>query len=146
MNLENQLKLYVWTTFYTILINLPCIGSYFGRPTMETLSELFGMDPVCPYRCPELDACINASLWCDNVPHCPSGRDEAFLTCSPLVRLPMEHAAILMGLLLLLLLMLCLMCAWCRKRRRRRRSILEARLKSLSSSETPVFNEKEVIC
>ncbi|XP_012259017.1 uncharacterized protein LOC105687742 isoform X2 [Athalia rosae] len=30
----------------------------------------------CPHRCPELGACIAASLWCDGRPHCPSGHDE----------------------------------------------------------------------
>lgn len=31
----------------------------------------------CPHKCPELSACIAASLWCDGRPHCPSGHDEA---------------------------------------------------------------------
>ncbi|XP_066996199.1 uncharacterized protein [Anabrus simplex] len=30
----------------------------------------------CPHRCPELNACISSSLWCDGHPHCPSGYDE----------------------------------------------------------------------
>lgn len=30
----------------------------------------------CPHRCPELGACIAASLWCDGRAHCPSGHDE----------------------------------------------------------------------
>lgn len=35
----------------------------------------------CPTRCPELDACINSSLWCDGHEHCPSGYDEMFTHC-----------------------------------------------------------------
>jgi hypothetical protein len=31
----------------------------------------------CPHKCPELGACIAASLWCDGHVHCPSGHDEA---------------------------------------------------------------------
>ncbi|XP_060815938.1 uncharacterized protein LOC132907159 isoform X1 [Bombus pascuorum] len=31
----------------------------------------------CPHKCPELSACIAASLWCDGRAHCPSGHDEA---------------------------------------------------------------------
>lgn len=38
-------------------------------------------DWECPYRCPELDACISASLWCDGRPNCPSGYDENEVHC-----------------------------------------------------------------
>ncbi|KAJ8933351.1 hypothetical protein NQ314_014066, partial [Rhamnusium bicolor] len=42
----------------------------------------------CQYRCPELDACINATVWCDGVEDCPSGIDEALTHCSLLLQLP----------------------------------------------------------
>ncbi|XP_049770968.1 uncharacterized protein LOC126112383 [Schistocerca cancellata] len=49
----------------------------------------------CPHRCPELDACINASLWCDGVAHCPSGADERLSECwARLVPLPWAAAAL----------------------------------------------------
>lgn len=35
----------------------------------------------CAYGCPELDACISASLWCDGHRNCPSGVDEADPEC-----------------------------------------------------------------
>ncbi|XP_054288224.1 uncharacterized protein LOC129003910 [Macrosteles quadrilineatus] len=35
----------------------------------------------CPYRCPELNACISSSLWCDGRPNCPSGYDESPTHC-----------------------------------------------------------------
>lgn len=38
-------------------------------------------DWECPHRCPELDACISSSLWCDGRPNCPSGFDEAEVHC-----------------------------------------------------------------
>lgn len=41
--------------------------------------------PYCYSQCPELDACINESLWCDGVEHCPSGYDESFGYCMHLL-------------------------------------------------------------
>lgn len=38
-------------------------------------------DWECPHRCPELDACISSSLWCDGRPNCPSGYDENEVHC-----------------------------------------------------------------
>ncbi len=35
----------------------------------------------CPFHCPELNACINASLWCDGNKNCPSGFDELESHC-----------------------------------------------------------------
>lgn len=35
----------------------------------------------CAYGCPELNACISATLWCDGHRNCPSGVDEADLNC-----------------------------------------------------------------
>lgn len=39
-------------------------------------SSVLPADWECPYRCPELNACISSSLWCDGRPNCPSGYDE----------------------------------------------------------------------
>lgn len=55
----------------------------------------------CPYRCPDLDVCVNATVWCDGVVHCPSGYDETFTHCSALLRLPAEILATLCVLFLL---------------------------------------------
>ncbi|KAE8742764.1 hypothetical protein FOCC_FOCC011692, partial [Frankliniella occidentalis] len=46
---------------------------------------------LCHHRCPELDACINASLWCDGTSHCPSGYDEAATHCWVVLQLPVLH-------------------------------------------------------
>lgn len=47
-----------------------------------SLNETFlPPDWECPYRCPELDACISSSLWCDGRPNCPSGYDENEVHC-----------------------------------------------------------------
>lgn len=97
----------------------------------------------CMHRCPELDACINSTLWCDGIDHCPSGYDEALTHCSYILQLPISY--LLTGSALIISL-ICLCCAYFFKIcRRRRRSILQTRLKSLSS-ETAIIDEKEVIC
>lgn len=55
--------------------------------------SLFAED--CQYTCPELHACVNASIWCDGKVHCPSGYDESFIHCSRILRLPAEALAVL---------------------------------------------------
>ncbi|XP_058836455.1 uncharacterized protein LOC131693017 isoform X2 [Topomyia yanbarensis] len=100
----------------------------------------------CPYLCPDLNACVNASIWCDGIEQCPSGEDESFTNCSALLRLPAE---ILAGFCVLLLLICLGLTAYLYrkiKRSCRRTSVLQTRLKSLSSMDTAVFDEKEVIC
>lgn len=102
------------------------------------------MSRDCEQRCPELDACINASLWCDGVSHCPSGYDEALTHCSVLLRLPPLQLA-LGALVLITVLAVACFIIWRICRRRGRRSISQHRLKSISS-ETAIIDGKEVIC
>lgn len=49
----------------------------------------------CEFLCPELNACVNSSVWCDGINHCPSGYDESFVHCSALMKLPPEILATL---------------------------------------------------
>lgn len=63
----------------------------------------------CAFVCPELDACVNASVWCDGISHCPSGYDESFTHCSALLKLPAE---ILAAFFVLLILVLCVFSAY----------------------------------
>ncbi|XP_073982377.1 uncharacterized protein isoform X2 [Rhodnius prolixus] len=49
----------------------------------------------CPHRCPELDACINGTLWCDGTDHCPSGYDESASHCLPLPPVQLALLAII---------------------------------------------------
>lgn len=101
------------------------------------------IEQFCMHRCPELDACINASLWCDGTDHCPSGYDEALTHCSIILQLPIMY---LLSGTAIILISICLCCAYAfQKCKRRRRSILQTRLKSLSS-DTQIIDEKEVIC
>lgn len=53
----------------------------------------------CQFRCPELDACVNASVWCNGISDCPSGYDESFTHCSAILQLPAEILAALAAFL-----------------------------------------------
>lgn len=130
---------------------------------------MFKISADCEFKCPELDACVNASVWCDGKSHCPSGYDESFTHCSALLRLPAEVLATLCVILLLCCFgFVTYAYRWVnwlvkwnfglrknkfpisryRKIRRKFRgtSILQTRLKSLSSMDTATFDEKDVIC
>ncbi|XP_026678700.1 uncharacterized protein LOC103508261, partial [Diaphorina citri] len=68
----------------------------------------------CLYRCPEINACISAELWCDRKRHCPSGFDEEDANCSSLLALgsaPLLYlcvgAATLLALSCLIILTAC---------------------------------------
>ncbi|XP_056645743.1 uncharacterized protein LOC130450988 [Diorhabda sublineata] len=105
---------------------------------------LFMMRPDdCQYRCPELDACINASVWCDGVEDCPSGIDEAITHCSILLQLPPLYLFFgALGIILSSFLTGVILWKTCR---RRPRSILQTRLKSLSS-DTAIIDDRDIIC
>ncbi|XP_039229997.1 uncharacterized protein LOC26536190 isoform X2 [Drosophila yakuba] len=106
------------------------------RPTLSMAED-------CQFKCAELGACVNASVWCDGVVHCPSGDDETFLQCSALMKLPAE---ILATLCLIFVLSCCAFAAFAYKKIKRKlrgSSVLQTRLKSLSSMDTAVLDEKE---
>ncbi|XP_018011646.1 uncharacterized protein LOC108668899 [Hyalella azteca] len=48
----------------------------------------------CPSECPEISACINASLFCDGIAQCPSGADEVSCHQSSVAWL---HTLVLLG-------------------------------------------------
>ncbi|XP_032575246.1 uncharacterized protein LOC6616371 isoform X1 [Drosophila sechellia] len=107
------------------------------RPTLSMAED-------CQFKCAELGACVNASVWCDGVVHCPSGDDETFLQCSALMKLPAE---ILATLCLIFVLSCCAFAAFAYKKIKRKlrgSSVLQTRLKSLSSMDTAVLDEKEI--
>ncbi|CAG9759748.1 unnamed protein product [Ceutorhynchus assimilis] len=97
----------------------------------------------CQYRCPELDACINASVWCDGMDDCPSGVDEAITHCSILLQLPPIY--LFFGSLFLIICCIAFVFLLWKTCRRRPRSILQTRLQSLSS-DTAIVDEKGLIC
>ncbi|XP_050432272.1 uncharacterized protein LOC126840515 [Adelges cooleyi] len=59
-------------------------GSYIVS-WIQLSSRIRSDGPYCLSQCPELNACINESLWCDGIEHCPSGYDESFSYCMHLL-------------------------------------------------------------
>ena len=65
----------------------------FDLQTNFTANDTFNDIPLfqrkgeCEHKCPELDACIGASLWCDGRVNCPSGYDESEVECGAARRL-----------------------------------------------------------
>jgi hypothetical protein len=96
----------------------------------------------CVHRCPELDACINSSLWCDGVAHCPSGYDEAAKHCSFILQLPLLYLGLGAAGILAICCSLCFIaCSACRGQRRSKH---HSRIKSVPSDTSTIG--KEVIC
>ncbi|CAK1580186.1 unnamed protein product [Parnassius mnemosyne] len=90
----------------------------------------------CRYKCPELNACIPFTLWCDGSIHCPSGFDEEDANCSFRISLPPPYVAAAAGVGLLLCAIAVALCA-CRRRRRKEKEF-KARLDgALPSEERP---------
>ncbi|XP_066996232.2 uncharacterized protein [Anabrus simplex] len=88
--------------------------------------------PDCPYRCPELNACISAALWCDGSRHCPSGFDEEETNCAYQFGIPLLYVAIGAGALGVLALLIAVTAVI--KFRQHRRN--ERKKKSSSSNNT----------
>lgn len=81
-------------------------------------------DFECAYKCPELEACISASLWCDGKNHCPSGHDESEEECGAtsklLNSLPLSALAAAAAVISSIAVLVCLTLHRLRARRRRR--------------------------
>ncbi|CAH1119115.1 unnamed protein product, partial [Phaedon cochleariae] len=103
---------------------------------------LFMMHPdECQFLCPELAACVDPSVWCDGLEDCPSGIDEALTHCSLLFQLPPVYLFFgALGVIVSSILTILILWKTCR---RRPRSILQTRLKSLSS-DTAIIDEKGI--
>jgi len=71
------------------------------------------------FRCPELNACISAALWCDDVRHCPSGFDEADSNCAFQLGIPLLYVLIGGVSFSILAVFLCItLCIKCQSSRR----------------------------
>ncbi|KAJ8948652.1 hypothetical protein NQ318_022720 [Aromia moschata] len=81
-------------------------------------------DLECAFKCPELDACISPTLWCDGKTHCPSGHDESEAECGAtsklLNSLPLSALAAAAAVVSSALVLACLTLHRLRARRRRR--------------------------
>ncbi|KZC05459.1 CUB domain-containing protein 2 [Dufourea novaeangliae] len=78
-------------------------------PSPSTGPNVFTILPQeeCPYRCPEIQACISSVLWCDGIRHCPSGFDEEEANCSYRFGVTLLYVAVgagALGIFLILLL------------------------------------------
>ncbi|XP_014273918.3 uncharacterized protein [Halyomorpha halys] len=94
------------------------------RPNISTTSSFVMSSTTidCPYRCPELNACINSALWCDGSRHCPSGFDEEETNCAFQFGVPVLYVMIGGGALIVLsLLIATTACFKCRQVRRKRK-------------------------
>lgn len=58
----------------------------------------------CPFHCPELNACIDDSLWCDGYKNCPSGYDELENHCNLKYKM-MRNYVILTSILIIILVL-----------------------------------------
>ncbi|VVD04805.1 unnamed protein product [Leptidea sinapis] len=95
----------------------------------------------CRYHCPELNACIPLTLWCDGSAHCPSGYDEDDANCSFRISLPSSYVAAAAGIGLLICAIAIGLCA-CKKRRKKDKEF-KARLDgSLPAEERPYDRAK----
>ncbi|KAG8037350.1 hypothetical protein G9C98_005560 [Cotesia typhae] len=83
---------------------------YFNIDGDNSAGNIFSMVPPiedCPYRCPEIKACISSVLWCDGIKHCPSGFDEEEINCSYRFGVTLLYVAVgagILGVFLVLLL------------------------------------------
>lgn len=81
-------------------------------------------DLECAHKCPELDACISSSLWCDGKDHCPSGFDESEAHCGAtsklLNSLPLSALAAATAVISSIIILVCLILHRSRARHRRR--------------------------
>lgn len=104
---------YIVTWFEMVpRVSLGLVGEYRGlytytvekkltRPFLVTF--IYFLAQNCMNVCPEMDACVNTSIWCDGVNHCPSGYDESFTHCSSILKLPAEVLAALCVAIILLM-------------------------------------------
>ncbi|XP_060873624.1 uncharacterized protein LOC132947372 isoform X1 [Metopolophium dirhodum] len=72
----------------------------------------------CAYGCPELEACISPTLWCDGHRNCPSGVDEADLECQtkwPSFKVLKSYGLPVVGLGLAGVVFAVLACVYCRR-------------------------------
>ncbi|XP_050696526.1 uncharacterized protein LOC126985530 [Eriocheir sinensis] len=85
------------------------VGNYSGsflvtwvslwRPLRAEALVSVAADP-CPHGCYDIGACLPQELWCDGIPHCPTGQDEGATACGLLTALPWVYMAALSVLLL----------------------------------------------
>ena len=92
----------------------------------------------CFHRCPELNGCINATLWCDGAEHCPSGYDESITHCFFLLQMPALYVIIILTSFTLISCSTLLVCYRFYKH--------QMAMHSLPTDTESIFGPREVIC
>lgn len=92
----------------------------------------------CFHRCPELNGCINGSLWCDGIEHCPSGYDESIRHCFFLFQMPALYVIIVLSSISLISCGTTVVCYRYYKH--------QFALQSLPNDTEAIFGPGEVIC
>lgn len=84
---ENGMAAFTWleisksrsSLLQQLQVNLDTMESIEKSDFANDTFSAFSSD--CTYKCPELNACISSSLWCDGRLNCPSGYDENEMHC-----------------------------------------------------------------
>jgi hypothetical protein len=105
--------------FKWLEVSKPSTKAHYASPappsqSFHNQSSRFG----CAYGCPELNACISATLWCDGHRNCPSGVDEADLNCHakwPSFKVLRSYGLPVVGLGLAGVVFAVLACIYCRR-------------------------------
>ncbi|XP_064090100.1 uncharacterized protein LOC135204060 [Macrobrachium nipponense] len=100
------------------------------KPMQTAPLSPVGVD-LCPHRCPEIEACLPADLWCDGAVHCPSGLDEGAAACGLLAALPWVYLAA--GIVLFISLVALLAAVVVHRRRVQAQKEIEASIVSNNS-------------
>ncbi|CAL8109741.1 unnamed protein product [Orchesella dallaii] len=115
--------------------------------TSSSITEELENDVCFKFKCPELNACISPTLFCDGIEHCPSGHDEADCEYFPIPRTYLYIAAA--SIIAIVVLSCCFGCLFCKRKRDERRE------KLLMSSRTPTedmfygtgsSSHREIVC
>ncbi|XP_022173298.1 uncharacterized protein LOC111035824 [Myzus persicae] len=113
---------------------------------IQLSSRIRADGPYCHSQCPELDACINESLWCDGVEHCPSGYDESFGYCMHLLYTHLVYSIALTVAIIIVAVSSGLTVLWFRRFRSASSAAAGCRSPSAKSAETEaVVSARDVV-
>lgn len=124
--------------------NVQTLGTSTSAMTDELESD------VCfKFKCPELNACISPSLFCDGREHCPSGHDESGCDFLPIPKMYLFVGA--GSIFTILVLSVCFACISCRRRAREARENKLLMMASRTPTEELFFgtgtsSHREIVC
>jgi hypothetical protein len=104
---------------------IPSAGSSSSSIVSSSPSNELEEDVCFNFKCPELNACISRTLFCDGVEHCRSGYDEAECEYFPIPKTYLVLAAASLGTFVVL--SCCFGCLVCKKRREEKKLLMSSR-------------------